>query len=77
MTGDYDITDPTATDHYLQMGHAGDSVDGNRLQGRAEHRPAMFGYCAFCGWKVGGMDSPRSVRRAYERHVKAARKGQA
>lgn len=76
MAGDYSLEDEVGT-HTLQMGQTGDKMDGERLNDRAEPRAAMWGYCAFCGWKVGGMDTSRAVKRAYERHLAAAARKEA
>ncbi|WP_341935523.1 hypothetical protein MRBLWO14_001175 [Microbacterium sp. LWO14-1.2] len=76
MAGEY-TTEDLVGDHHLQTGNTGGLIDGNTLAGRAEARPAFWGFCAHCGWKVGGHDTTRAVKRAYERHLKAAARKEA
>lgn len=74
MAGDYTIEDTTG-DHSLQIG------EFNPADGDMTSRPTglanantLWGYCAYCKWSVGAQSSTRSVRRAYERHLRAAAK---
>ena len=69
---DYYFT-PAGDDHELQMGRAS-SIDGHKLQGRSSHRDAYWGFCAFCGWRIGGQDSTRAIRRAFNSHVASAKR---
>lgn len=77
MTGEYTTEDRVGT-HHLQLGSTGAvEKDGNALSGRTESRPGMWGFCAHCGWKVGGMDTTRTVKRAYQHHLVAAARKEA